>query len=87
MSEHCDVCRALDKAPHEPIPGTPTVSTFDEKGEVDLLFLGDLIAMRAMAVFRGRLDHPARVREILRKRGMRFAADSRPRAAQTFSDG
>ena len=44
-------CRAFDKAPHIPIAGTTTVSAFNEKVQVDLLFLDDLIVVRAMDVF------------------------------------
>ena len=46
--EHCETRRALEKAPHAPIAGTPTVSTFNEKVQVDLLFLGDLIASQVL---------------------------------------
>ena len=49
--EHCDVCRAFDEAPHVPIAGTSTVSTFNEKVQVDLLCLDDLILLRAMDMF------------------------------------
>ena len=58
--ETCDVCRAFDKAPHIPIAGTTTVSAFNEKVQVDLLFLGDLIVAHAMDVFpKYSLLHPA----------------------------
>ena len=56
----CDVCKALDKAPHTPIGGTSTVATFNEKLQVDLLFLGDLIVLRIMDVF-SRYSIPTRV--------------------------
>ena len=46
VSEQCDVCRAFEKAPHVPIAGTPTVSKFNGKLHVDLLFLGDSVALR-----------------------------------------
>ena len=49
--ETCDVCRAFDKAPHIPIDGTTTVSAFNEKVQVGLLFLGALIVAHAMDVF------------------------------------
>ena len=47
----CDVCRAFDKAPHVPIAGASAVSMFNEKAQVDLLFLGDLVVAHAMDVF------------------------------------
>ena len=45
------VCRAFDKAPQIQIAGTTTLSAFNEKVQVDLLFLGDLIVMHAIDVF------------------------------------
>ena len=47
----CDVCKAFDKAPRTPITGTSTVAMFNEKLQVDLLFLGDLIVLHIMDVF------------------------------------
>ena len=47
----CEVRRASDKAPHVPISGTPTASMFNEKVQVDLLFLGDIVALRAMDTY------------------------------------
>ena len=44
------VCRASDKAPHAPIVRVSTVATFDERLQVDLLFVGDIIASHAMGV-------------------------------------
>ena len=49
--EHCEFCKAFNRAPYVPISGTLTVSVFYEKAQVDLPFLGDLIAMRAMDLF------------------------------------
>ena len=49
--EHCDACKAFEKAPHAPIAGTLRVSMFNEKVQVDLPFLGDLIALHAMDTF------------------------------------
>ena len=43
VPEHCEVCRASDKAPHVPRTGTSAVSPFNEELRADLLFLGDLI--------------------------------------------
>ena len=34
--EHCDVCKAYEKAPHVPIAGTSPASTFNEKVQVGL---------------------------------------------------
>ena len=48
---NCEVCRAFDKAPHLPIAGTSSVSCFNERVQVDLLFLDDIIAAHAMDVF------------------------------------
>ena len=31
VAEHCDVCKALEKAPRVPIPGATTVSMFNDK--------------------------------------------------------
>ena len=43
-----------------PIVGAATVSAFNEKVQVDLLFLGDIIAPHAMDVYsRGSLLFPA----------------------------
>ena len=47
----CEVCRAFDKAPHLPIAGTSMVAAFNEKLQVDLLFLDDLIVLHIMDVF------------------------------------
>ena len=47
---NCDVCTAFDKAPHVPIAGTSAVLMFNEKAQVDLLFLGDPIVAHAMHV-------------------------------------
>ena len=49
--ENCEVCRAFDKAPHLPIAGTSSVSCFNERVQVDLLFLDDIIAAHAMDAF------------------------------------
>ena len=43
--------RAFNKAPHVPLSGTPAVSAFHEKFQVDSTFLNDLIASHAMDVF------------------------------------
>ena len=46
----CDACKAFEKAPHIPISGMPTVSMFNERLQMDLLFLGDIIALHIMDV-------------------------------------
>ena len=43
-----DVCRALDRAPHVPIAGTPTVSMFNEEAQVHPPFPGATIALHVM---------------------------------------
>ena len=57
VSERRDICRASDEAPHVPITGTSAVLMFTEKLQVDSLFLGGLIALRAMDVF-SKYPHP-----------------------------
>ena len=44
----CEICRASDKAPHVPIAGTSTAAMFNEQVQVDLLFMDEIIALRAM---------------------------------------
>ena len=64
--EHCEVCRCFEKAPHVSIEGASTVSTLDGKLQVDILFLNDLIASRAMDVSPGySLLIPARPKSLL----------------------
>ena len=48
---NCAVRRACDRAPHVPIAGAAAVSAFNEKVQVGLLFLGDLVVVRAMDIF------------------------------------
>ena len=48
---HCDACKDFDKAPHDPIAVTSTVSMFNEKVQVDLPSLGALVALHAMGMF------------------------------------
>ena len=47
----CDTCEAFDKAPHIPISGTSTVSMFNERLQMDLLFLDDIVALHIKDVF------------------------------------
>ena len=49
--ERRGVCRAFGRAPHLPIAGTSAVLMFNGKLQVDLLFLGDIIALHVMEVF------------------------------------
>ena len=49
--ENCEVCRAFDEAPHPQIAGTSYVSCFNEKVQMDLLILDDVIVVHAMDVF------------------------------------
>ena len=48
--EHCEVCRPVYRAPHAPSAGTSTVFVRNGKLHVDLLFLVDLVVLRAMDV-------------------------------------
>ena len=43
--------RVFERAPHVPIAGTPAVSMFNERVQVDLPFSGDLSVAHAMDVF------------------------------------
>ena len=47
----CDVSRASDEAPHDPVAGTSTAATSDGKLQVDLSLSADIIASRMMVVF------------------------------------
>ena len=49
--EHCEASRAFDKATHAPYAGTSAVSMFHEKVQVDLPFLNEIIALRAMVMY------------------------------------
>ena len=49
-SEHCEKCRAFDKAPHVPIADTPVAPMSHRKLHVGLPFLGDIYALHAMDV-------------------------------------
>ena len=46
-----DASKEFEKAPHVPISGTSSVSMFNERLQMDLLFLDDIIALRIMDVF------------------------------------
>ena len=47
----CDTCKPFEKAPHIPIAGTSTVSMFNERLQMDLLFLDGIIASHIMDAF------------------------------------
>ena len=47
----CDICRAPDVAPAIPVVGTSPVSSFNERVQVDISFLGDLITLRVLDLF------------------------------------
>ena len=49
--ERREVCQALDKAPHDPAAGASSVAMFNVELRANPLFLDDIIADRAMAVF------------------------------------
>ena len=48
---NCEVCRAFDMAPSIPIAGTSTVSAFNEKLQIDLLFLDEHIVLHVLDIF------------------------------------
>ena len=47
----CEVCQASEKAPRAPAVGTSTVALSNEKLQVDLLFLDNIIARDIMDVY------------------------------------
>ena len=47
--QQCEVCRAFAKDPHVPIVGTSSTASVNEKLQLGRLFLGDKIALHAMA--------------------------------------
>ena len=86
--ETCDVCRAFDKAPHIPIAGATAVSAFNEKVQVDLLFVDDLVVVHAMDVFRSTPFVARRKPKIPMKSGAFFALVGwRHLVPQAHSDG
>ena len=50
VSERREVCRAFDEAPRAPAAGTSAVAMFNEKLQVGLLLVGDIIAAHVMDV-------------------------------------
>ena len=63
-----DACKAFEKAPRIPTPGTSSVSMFNERLRTDLLFLDEIITLQIMHVFskypilaRARSEHPQEV--------------------------
>ena len=59
--DQCEVCWAFGKAHRLAVAGASSVSSFCGKLQGDLLFLGDVVALRAMDV-RTTVPLPARVR-------------------------
>ena len=51
VPEHGEICQVFDKAPHVPTAGTPAVSMFNEKVQVDLHFWDEIFALRAILMF------------------------------------
>ena len=47
----CEICRAFDVAPTTPASGTSSASSSNEKAQVDLLFLDDLIVLHVLDIF------------------------------------
>ena len=47
----CEVCQVLHKAPHLPIADTSQASALNERLQVDLHFLYDVITLHAMDLF------------------------------------
>ena len=56
-----DTCKAFERAPRIPISGTSTVSMFNERLQMDLLFLEDIVALHFMDVS-SKYSIPTRVR-------------------------
>ena len=46
-----EVCQAFEKAPRAPLAGTSAVAAFNEKLQVDLLLLVDIVALHVLYVF------------------------------------
>ena len=46
-----EVCQAFEKAPRVPAAGISMVAAFNEILQADLLFLGDIIALRIMDAY------------------------------------
>ena len=88
----CGVCRASDKAPHLPIPGTSTVLTFNGNLQVDLFLPGDLKALRPMDLYPthslsmpARPKNPQEVRDSFRS--ARVGVFRQPKSVQTGEGG
>ena len=47
----CDVCRAFDVAPSIPVSGASLVASFNEKVQVDVLFLEHIFVLRVLDLF------------------------------------
>ena len=57
----CEICRAFDVAPAIPVAGTSSVSSFNERVQVDPPFSDDLIALHVPDLF-SRYSPPVPVR-------------------------
>ena len=57
--EHCEICRAFDRAPRVPVVGTSTDPTFAEKLLVDLPFLEDITALHVAGVSKEFVTDPS----------------------------
>ena len=85
--QQCEVCRLFEKVLHLPIAGTSTASYFQGELQMDLLFLDDVIASRAINTYpKYFLLIPARPKAPLGRwdgpRSVRIAIFGRPRWIQ-----
>ena len=70
MNHVDEVLDPVDRAPHVLIAGTPPASMFNEKLQIDLLFLDDIIALHVTGVFpRNSSPTPVRVKTLRHVRG------------------
>ena len=51
VAGQCEVCQAFDRAPHLPVAGTSSASSFNKRLHVGVLFLEDVAALCAMEVY------------------------------------
>ena len=47
----CEICRAFDVAPAIPVSGTSPASSFNGMAQVDLLLMGDIVALHVLDLF------------------------------------
>ena len=67
--ELCEVCRATEEDPHEPVVGTSAVSLSNGRVQADALPSDDIVALRAMDVYPKNPSRYQCARKILRKLG------------------